>query len=455
MGKTRSYTFWKSHCYKKKLALSKIVHFLILLPSPSAAIVNQLNKLFFDFLWNGKPDPIKRSVIKLKPVDGGLGMIDLSLFDKALKLTWLRRYFTSTAAWKLLIDNKYPLLKNINNFGNKYEEQLVDQIKNPFWANVVEYFYSFYNKYSLRTKQEVEATRFLYNSDIKIGRQVIKNKKLISNEVFSIDQLKANDTFLTFQELNNKLNTPLNFLEYNSIINSVKSYLNKYSSLKSFKEVPYSPALNIIMLKEKGSSVIYKNMLNTDKEITGFKRWSNTTNISRKEWEISFKLLKSTTSDTKLKWLQFRILHYTLTTNRSVSKFKTNQSSYCTFCGAHSETILHLFWDCTCVQRFWNGIAAILNRKCNHSHNFKLTKHLVIFGKCEIIRTDNICDLIILLSKYYIYRCKVQSQTLNINLFIRDLYRRYNIEKIVNKNSITFKNNWAPYLPLFKGIIQQ
>ena len=195
-------------------------------------------------------------------------------------------------------------------------------------------------------------------------------------------------------------------------------------------------------------------MLTTDQEITGFKRWSNAINISRKEWEISFKLLKSTTYDTKLKWLQFRILHYTLTTNRSVSKFKTNQSSNCTFCGAHSETILHLFWDCTYVQRFWNSIAAILNRKCNHSHNFKLTKHLVIFGKCEIIRTDNICDLIILLSKYYIYRCKVHSQTLNINLFIRDLYRRYNIEKIVNKNSITFKNNWAPYLPLFKGIIQ-
>ena len=437
----------------KTLVLSKIVHILISLPPPSAAILNELNKLFFEFLWNGKPDPIKRSVSKLKPIKGGLGMIDLNLFDKALKLTWLRRYSTSAASWKLLIDKKYPCLKNIHNFGNEYGKIIIDEITNPFWACVIKYYCEFNKNYSFKSKQEVEATRFLHNSDIRIGKKIITNQKLISSEIFSINQLKINDNFLTLEELNDKLNIPLNFLEYNSIMHSVKSYLRNYSHLKPFKDVPYSPALNIIMMNEKGSSLIYQQMINIEQEITGFRRWSNVTGIAQKDWKTSFKLLKNTTYDTKLRWFQFRILHYILTTNRSVSKYKTGQDSNCSFCGTHSETILHLLWKCIIVQKFWNDLATLFNRKCMHSHNFIFTKDLVIFGKCKTIKSDKICELIILLAKFFIYRCKVQNQPLRINLFIAELYKRYIIEKVINKNSITFKNEWTPYLALFRGIL--
>ena len=51
-----------------------------------------------------------------------------------------------------------------------------------------------------------------------------------------------------------------------------------------------------------------------------------------------------------------------------------------------------------------------------HSYNFKFTRNLVLYGHCEVIRTDKICDFIILMAKFYIYRCKVQSINLNINI---------------------------------------
>ena len=110
-----------------------------------------------------------------------------------------------------------------------------------------------------------------------------------------------------------------------------------------------SPALNHIMSKEKGSSDIYKTFVDLRKEITGFQRWSKIINLSNETWLESFKLLKITTSDTKLRWLQFRKLDYIITTNRSVAKFITGQDSNCTFCGAHSETIINLFWKCQFV----------------------------------------------------------------------------------------------------------
>ena len=384
---------------------------------------------------------------------GGIGMIDVHLFDKSLKLTWVRRYFNSPASWKILIDNAYPNFKEIFNYGDEYELIISNQITHPFWSNIIQYYYIFQKQLKLCSKEEVEATRFLYNSNIKIGKKVIKNKKLITSNIFTISQLRYDNRFLTLQEVNMKLFQPLNFLEYNSIIGTIKKYINKYSNLKPFKEVIFAPALNSIMSKEKGSSNIYQKLIASEKNITGFERWCKKTNISKEAWLSSFQFLKRTTSDTKLRWLQYRILHYIITTNRSVSKFIPGQNSNCTFCGAHSETIIHLFWECNFVQRFWKDFSFMINKKCVHSHNFKFTENLIIFGKCNMIYTDKIFDLIILVAKFYIYRCKVQNKPLNIHIFIKEIYRRYLIEKIISKNSISFKNNWTPYVPLFKGIL--
>ena len=45
----------------KSLALSKLVHFFISLPSPPKEFVRELNKKFFRFLWKGKPPKIKKN----------------------------------------------------------------------------------------------------------------------------------------------------------------------------------------------------------------------------------------------------------------------------------------------------------------------------------------------------------------------------------------------------------
>ena len=83
----------------------------------------------------------------------------------------------------------------------------------------------------------------------------------------------------------------------------------------------------------------------------------------------------------------------------------------------------------------------------------RFSKNLILFGYCFEITTDSICDLIILIAKYYIYRCKVQKLNLNIQCFIRELYNRYCVEKIVYKSSVVFRNKWGPYLNISKSIL--
>ena len=138
--------------------------------------------------------------------------------------------------------------------------------------------------------------------------------------------------------------------------------------------------------------------------------------------------------------------------NRSISKFDKDQNEMCTFCNNHSETIQHLFWTCRISNRFWRELEQVINTRCSHSHNFHFTEMLVLFGQSPNIYTDKVCDLFILMAKNYIYRCKVQNIMLNRYIFIQEFYRRYCIEKFINKNSIGFQNSWCPYLKLFQSL---
>ena len=53
--------------------------------------MKKLEKLFYKFLWNGGPDRIKRTIVIKDLQAGGLRMINVQYFIKALKITWLRR----------------------------------------------------------------------------------------------------------------------------------------------------------------------------------------------------------------------------------------------------------------------------------------------------------------------------------------------------------------------------
>ena len=410
--------------------------------------------MLYSFLWDGKPDKMRRSLAKQSVVDGGIGMIDLDLFDKALKLTWIRRLLREDKRWKDIVLEKYPQIPDIKKFGNHFTHKLITNIENPFWNNVMTYFYTFDKCFKITSTQEIEASSFLFNENIKIGGFVVDDKDFINSNILYIKQLMNGDTFLNYNEVIHKYNVKTNFLTYNSIISAIKQYIRRHVSLNMHgKSITHQPPLHIIMNSKNGASNIYHAMLEADDKKKGFEKWNNCTQITLKQWKHCFKRLQLTTIDTKLRWLQFRILHQILTTNRSVSKFNKEQSHLCEFCQCHSETIHHLIWKCHKVKIFWDELKLIINKRCNHAHSFNIDENLVIFGHSERIQTDTASGVIILLAKFYIYRSKVQGTILNIRIFINELYNRYCIEKEIQKNSISFMNAWKPYLALFQSLI--
>ena len=216
------------------------------------------------------------------------------------------------------------------------------------------------------------------------------------------------------------------------------------------KRLNYQPAMAIIFKHKRGASYIYSKMIHKKEISKGILKWWKTNNF---EENLAFLKLKKTTQDTKLRWFQFRLLHNILTTNLSVSKFNPAQSNLCEFCKKEKESIKHLFWDCFHVKTFWNELEKKITERNPLAKNFKVKENLILFGIDNDFVTDTVCDLVLLLGKFFIYRCKVQKINLSFNYFLRELYSRYRQEKHIHMNSNYFQNNWHPYINLFRSLM--
>ena len=117
----------------KSLLLPILTHLFISLPNPSATILTQLNKMFYNFLWEG-PAKVKQTVIVKQYNEGGLQMINLTAFVNSLKLTWLRRLLRDNGTWKLLVENKIDLNKLIT-CGQNYCDTIINTETNKFWKD--------------------------------------------------------------------------------------------------------------------------------------------------------------------------------------------------------------------------------------------------------------------------------------------------------------------------------
>ena len=90
----------------KSLKVSQLVYILSPPPPPpptNQRVLEEINTLFFNFLWNGKGDKIKRNTMISDYSEGGLRMIDLISFNKALKYL---KYLDpeNHGKWKLFLD---------------------------------------------------------------------------------------------------------------------------------------------------------------------------------------------------------------------------------------------------------------------------------------------------------------------------------------------------------------
>ena len=115
----------------KTLLISQFNHLFISLPNPSTEFISNLNSLLYKFLWNDKPDKIRRDIVIKGYGDGGLKRIDINSFIISLKLSWIRRLIQSKSKCNKIIEkeiNKQYLF----NCGSDYINKCIPKLKKKF-----------------------------------------------------------------------------------------------------------------------------------------------------------------------------------------------------------------------------------------------------------------------------------------------------------------------------------
>ena len=86
----------------KTLAISKVIH-LVLVTNVPQVIIDQLNKIQKDFIWNRKYPKIKRSTLCNTHENGGLKSVHIPNKLTSLQCSWIKRlYDTTTYCWKII-----------------------------------------------------------------------------------------------------------------------------------------------------------------------------------------------------------------------------------------------------------------------------------------------------------------------------------------------------------------
>ena len=136
------------------LALSKFIHLFLALPNPPGELTKKLEKLFYKFLWNSGPDRIKRSIVIKDLVAGGLRMINIHIFVNALKISWLRRQIINqeSISWYKLSQIDF---KKLLSMGAGYAQEVINDITNPFWKDILKSWYQFCNSVEVNSVNDV------------------------------------------------------------------------------------------------------------------------------------------------------------------------------------------------------------------------------------------------------------------------------------------------------------
>lgn len=75
----------------KSYALPKLIYALSALPNPSKDTIKHIENIIYNFIWDAKPEKIKRETLIKEYEKGGLKMVDIKTFIASLKISWVKR----------------------------------------------------------------------------------------------------------------------------------------------------------------------------------------------------------------------------------------------------------------------------------------------------------------------------------------------------------------------------
>lgn len=428
----RELTFIGKVTIIKTLALPILIQLLTVLPNPPDYIFNDIQKLFFNFFWNGKPDRIKRNILINDYCEGGLKIPHVKSFCFSLKMTWIHKLLDplNFSPWKILIMSKLEKFggEKVFHLGKMGIQKVADTL-NTFWRDIL---LNWLKLNELEPKeQSILCQPLWFNQNIKINKEVCFYHKWCDGDIFFINDLINDDNlFLNYNQFKEKYNIPCSFLDFYGIVHAIPKEWKERIKNETKMTAVENELLNRIKLNPKSCKFIYSYFIKefTEEPLNAEQKWEVELGQTIEDWYYIFSLPFSVTKNNKLIILQFKILHRIFASNSFLFKCKLKETELCSFCGEAKEIISHLFWDCNIVRNFWISLQNFFSRNDISIPNNGIE---ILFG-CNATHSDMAIDNILLIAKYYIHICRLNHELPILAGILEFIKKEIYIEKMAS-----------------------
>ena len=391
----------------KSLILSKIIHILQSLPSPTQATLKELDKANFDFIWRNKRHEVNKLVLCQEWNKGGLNMLNVQEFDMSLKITWLRKLMMDAPEWE-----EFASLYKIERLiwtGSNYHTYMSTNIKNPFWKSVQTAFTKWYKILDQNNYVDVAYQPLWGNSNMNIP---FNNTMLKKNVIFIRDLFDVNGQPLTKEILENRIGSNIMFTTFHALWRSMPGQWKiemREERLQFNLNLP--PVLMWLLKDRKGTRTIRSiwALKNNSVKPVGQEKWSLEIGIPNNlDWKMIYTLPRKCRLNARITYFQYQINHRSLVTNKKLQQFGLRDNNLCDRCDS-IETISHLLFECPFAQNIWTGVERWLNQTINS--DVYMDKVSVMLGNPK---NEIVTNCILLIVKHELYKSKWNRTVLNV-----------------------------------------
>ena len=439
----------------KTLIISKLNHLFIALPNPSDELINNLQKKFFHFIWQSGNDRVKRDLLMQEYNIGGLKMTNLKNYICALKSTWIRWLILNDSKYKTMFEAKYSDIKEIVNRGLEFVRKMLNDKTNKFWNDVLGSWIEICNKQQPTNVEDVLLTNIWDNKYIKIDNKAFFYRRWYEKNIHFIkDILNDEGNLMDFNQFRDKYDLQINYMQYYGVRSAVELYIRKIGIAMNIDSltncfIPFN--IKLLLKSRRGCRDMYQ-VLNKKEIIANSQiKWNRIFEIPHLNWHQIYSIPAKCCNNTKIHWFQFRILHRILATNDLLFKCNIKQDNLCSFCKKFPEKIEHLFWQCNIVMEFWEMIETWIYEKNNYLLN--VDKQRAILGIMNVNEYNKPINYILILTRYYIYKCRINNKQLNLLAWIHEVKFFIQIEKMIaikTDRYHKFIKYWETWLQLFE-----
>lgn len=439
----------------KSQALPIVTFVASFLYVPESAI-EQIDRLFFEFLWPNKKHHVKKKTVIESIENGGIKMPDVTSYIRSLHIMWLKRLLLTgcspTVEYILKTDDVAQYLHLKNNV--KFLSDLP-----PFYKQCLNDWYGLHNQIP-RSDVEVLNETIWGNEFILIDKKPASNHAWRSHGIENVYHiLNENGNFKTVEQLQQDFNLTVDVLFYNSIKTAIpREWIRLIKqNVNCIAEFPLPINLNLnVKLGDKCKSLKHC----TNKELyteyiakksvrpTSYERWETEYFYANFDWNLITVIPYQCARETSLQSMQYQIINRYFPTNQMLYIWNKELTPNCKYCDIE-DSLEHYFYYCNISQAFWDRIRHWFAEHFDFIINFGVLD--ILLGIPNPAKQPEIMALnfVLLFAKQFIKMSKQEDSAISFAKFVNKFNKRIKIERhiSINQNKIeSFDITWGNYL---------